>query len=164
MTMPTDVGEPELGKLALWEAGRARLGYGDWAPGDRDDPDAEPFQKYAGMQAHRLFMVMRKRNISQETFLLCVDYCARHHIRIENAIWVFKYDADARKEKRELARERPTEIGALIEAALFHERGHPGKDHEKWLTRLAGAQGSARGEVFLQWCDWHNLTANDLTA
>ena len=83
----------DMGKLELWEYGRKKLGYGDWT---EDHPD--PYPKWAGMMCHRLFLTMRKRRVTNVEFVLCVDYCARHHIHIENAVWVFKYINEAKAE------------------------------------------------------------------
>lgn len=150
----------QLGKLELWETGRRLLGYGDWAPSD----DGEPYLKWAGMQSHRLFLSMRKRQASQADFLLCVDYCHRNHIRIENAIWVFKYYNDACKEQRDLAREAPSDIQHLIERAVLRERAViPGiADEIDWIGRLTRAQGGYRREVLESWAQTRRIDLSNL--
>jgi len=151
--MATSVGSKELGKLELWELGRRRLGYGDWT---EDNP--EPYPKWAGMQAHRLFLSMRKRKATQEDFLLCVDYCARHHIRIENAIWVFSHYKEARQEQRDLLASQPGVIDALIESAVARERSLALPDSDEWVQRLTRSIGVYRKEVLGEWAQARNLS------
>lgn len=142
--MTTTVGSKELSKLELWEAGQRVLGYGDWT---EDNP--EPYKKWAGLEAHKLFMVMRKRRVTQADFLLCVDYCHRHHIRIENATWVFKHYADAKAEQRDQA--RPADLEQQIEKAVAHERSFADGMSPSWIAKLTRSQGQYRREVLGEW-------------
>lgn len=154
MTVATDVGtwgDPpppgELGKLALWEAGRRKLGYGDWTP---EHPD--PYQKWSGLESHKLYLVMRKRHITADEFMLCVDYCHRHHKRIENAVWVFRFIPEAKVEQRELeAQLQMTDLGQMVEAAMSHERALAATDSNEWIGKLTRARGPYRQEVLAQW-------------
>ncbi len=137
----------ELGKLELWEYGRRQLGYGDWHP---EHP--EPYQKWSGMESHKLFLVMRKRGIKNEDFVLAVDYCQRHHKRIENAIWVFRFLGDAQQERREwLAENSKTDLAKEIEAALACERALSDGMSATWIGKLTRARGPYREEVLTEW-------------
>jgi len=138
----TDVGS--LSKLQLWEYGRRKLGYGDWTS---DHPD--PYPKWAGLEAHKLFLVMRKRNISQAEFMLCVDYCHRHHLRIENAIWVFKYYTDAKHEFSEQV--QVAGLPKFIDEAIAYEQALAAADSQDWIAKLTRAAGSYREEVLNEW-------------
>lgn len=151
--MPTGVGSSELGKLELWELGRRRLGYGDWT-----EDNTEPYPKWAGMQAHRLFLSMRKRRASQQDFLDCVDYCARHHIRIENAIWVFSHYSEMKREARRVAEAAPGELEQLLNEAVLRERSLAAEDSAEWIQRLVRAQGDYRKEVLTAWAQARNLS------
>lgn len=146
----------ELSKLALWEAGQRVLGYGDWT---EDHP--EPYKKWAGLEAHKLFMVMRKRRATQADFLLCVDYCHRHHIRIENATWVFKHYNDAKAEQRAAT---PVELEQHIASAIAHERAFADSMSSSWIARLTRAQGQYRKEVLVEWEQARHQDASKLTA
>lgn len=137
----------ELSKYELWLLGCKLLGYGDWTP---DNP--EPFQKWAGMESHKLYLVMRKRRITNEEFLLCVRYCQRHHKRIENAVWVFRFINEAKQEQRELLAQTPTtELGLGIEEALRRERALSDDQSTTWIGRLTRAVGPYRDEVLSEW-------------
>lgn len=137
----------QLGKLELWELGRRALGYGDWQP---DHP--EPYQKWSGMESHKLFLVMRKRGIKNADFVLAVEYCQRHHKRIENAIWVFRFLPDAQQERREwLAQNQLTDLGQEIETALGYERALSDDMSASWIGQLTRARGPYRREVLELW-------------
>lgn len=146
--MTTSVRSPELmGKLQLWEAGRRLLGYGDWDP-DHD----EPYQKWSAMQSYRLNLVMKKRNISNTEFLLCADYCRRHHKRIENAVWVFGFIKEAKQEQAELTRFTSDDaLTHLIDDALAYERALSDAESSSWIGRLVNARGQYREEVLDIW-------------
>ena len=137
----------ELGKLELWEHGRRALGYGDWHP---EHP--EPYQKWSGMESHKLFLVMRKRGIKPADFVLAVEYCQRHHKRIENAIWVFRFLSEAQQERREaLAQTATTDLAVEIEAALGCERSLSDGMSASWIGKLTRARGPYRREVLDEW-------------
>lgn len=137
----------ELGKLELWELGRRKLGYGDWHP---EHP--EPYQKWSGMESHKLFMVMRKRNVKPADFVLAVDYAQRHHHRIENAIWVLRLVGEAKAEQRELqADQAKTDLGKAVEQALAYERGLSDEHTHDWIGKLTRARGPYREEVLVAW-------------
>lgn len=142
--MPTNVGDAGLSKLELWEYGRRRLGYGDWT---NEHPD--PYLKWAGLEAHKLFLTMRKRRASQADFLMCVDYCYRHKMRIENAVWVLRHYDDARHERTELLSE--DSIPALVEQAIAHEHSLAADDSPDWIAKLSRAAGRYREEVLEEW-------------
>lgn len=163
--MPTTVGG-ELTKLELWEIGRRRLGYGDW---DAEPDNPEPYPKWAGMQAHRLYLSMRKRRASQADFIICVEYCHRHHVRIENATWVFQYYPLARKEQMALDSLTPTRTDELIELAVRREQMLMGTDPEAvlsgdWINRLSRAQAQYRVEVLAEWAKQRNVDLTLMTA
>lgn len=143
----------DMGKLDLWEYGRRKLGLGDW-----DECSETPYWKWAGLEAHKLFLVMRKRRISNGEFIAAVDYCARHHLHIANAVWVFKHLAAAKDEMRLFARE--FEVGALeeeidravrCERALAAEEPEQLEESETWASQLERAQGPYRKEVLAEW-------------
>lgn len=137
----------ELTKLELWERGRALVGYGDWTP-DHD----KPYPMWAGMEAHKLFLVMRKRHISAEDFLLCCEYCRRHHKRIENAVWVFRFIAEAKQERAAEAAQHPsTDLGREIDEAIACERALSDDMSASWIGRLTRARGPYREEVLAAW-------------
>jgi hypothetical protein len=150
MTLPTSVvGKlpDELGKLELWELGRRKLGYGDWDP---ENP--VPYRKWSGLESHKLFLVMRKRKITNSEFLLCVDYCQRHHKRIENAIWVFKFIGEAKGEQKVLkSQHAETELGRSVEQALAYERTINDDQTEEWIGKLTRARGHYREEALREW-------------
>lgn len=156
MTLSTGVSTKpaaELTKLELWERGRALVGYGDWTP---DHP--KPYQMWAGMESHKLFLVMRKRKISNEEFLLCCDYCRRHHKRIENAVWVFRFIAEAKAERKFAEQQSPsTDLGKAIDEALRRERALSDEMSSTWIGRLTRARGPYREEVLEAWTQERNL-------
>jgi hypothetical protein len=142
--MPTPVGDAGLSKLELWEYGRRKLGYGNWTI---EHPD--PYLKWAGLEAHKLFLTMRKRRVSQREFILCVDYCWRHKMRIENAVWVLKHYDDARHEQAERAQSEG--LPQLIEQALAYEHSLAAADSPDWIAKLSRAAGRYREEVLDEW-------------
>lgn len=150
VTLSTGVStkEPsELTKLELWEFGRKLLGYGDWTP---EHP--EPYQKWSGMESHKLFLVMRKRKISNDEFVLCVRYCQRHHKRIENAVWVFRFISEAKQELREALKSKPSgELAIGVDEALRYERALAAEDSKTWISKLTRAVGPYREEVLNDW-------------
>lgn len=152
--MTTDVGSRELSKLELWEAGQRVLGYGDWT-----EAHPEPYKKWAGLEAHKLFLLMRRRGATQADFLLCVDYCHRHHIRIENATWVFKHYKDAKAEQRERT---PNMLDQQIESAIAHERSFADAMSASWISKLTRAQGPYREEVLTEWEQFRRTDARSL--
>lgn len=137
----------QLSKLQLWEAGRRLLGYGDWTP-----DHAEPYQKWSGMESHKLYLVMRKRHITNAEFLLCCGFCQRHHKRIENAVWVFRFVSEAKQEQREaLAEQATTDLGKAVEQAMAYERSISDEYTHDWIGRLTRARGPYREEVLTEW-------------
>lgn len=141
---PKRTADGPLSKLQLWEYGRRRLGYGEWTPEHRD-----PWLKYAGLEGHKLYLSMNKRRATQAEFMLCVDYCHRHRIRIENAVWVFRYYDDARAEQRELMSAQG--LPKLIEEAVAYEHSLAAEDSPPWIAKLTRAAGKYREEVLAEW-------------
>lgn len=139
------------GKMAIWEYGRRLLGYGDYDPNG-----GEYYAKWAGMESHKLYLSMKKRNVSAEEFFLAVEYCNRHHIHIENPVWVFKHIADAKHEAHQLAQQQE-DVSVEIQRAVACERALADKRSEGWLVadgwieRLVRARGAARKEVLEEW-------------
>ncbi len=137
-----------LGKIETYEYGRRRLGYGDW-----DEHTAtEPYHKWVGMAAHRLFLTMNKRRVTSEEFCLAVDYCVRHRIAAPNPVWILKHIPAARKEAIELAvLHQPEELELAIDQAIESERTSPDADTPDWVQRLVRARGPYRKEVLEEW-------------
>lgn len=143
MSLPTDVAT--WSKTQLWEYGRRKLGYGDYNP-ERDGP----YQKWSGLEAHKLFLTMRKRNATNADFIVSVDYCHALRMRIENPVWVFKNLADARL-WREQQRAAPSDLAEEVRQAVLHERALAAPDSNEWMTRLLRARGDYRREVLDEW-------------
>lgn len=133
------------GKVALWEYGRSRLGYGEW-----DELMSEqPYFKYVGMAAHRLALTMKKRGITPTDFRLGVDFCARHRITIGNPVWLLRYIPEAKQENYKLAKERGLPVE--VDDALAYERALADPMSAAWVQKLLRARGSYRKEVLAEW-------------
>ena len=104
------------------------------------------------MECHKLFLVMRKRHISNADFLLAVAYCQRHHKRIENAVWVFRFLAEAQQERRDVEKYRPvSDLGKEIADALAFERALSDDHSYGWIGVLSRSRGPYREEALQQW-------------
>lgn len=141
--MRWDTDPSKWGKVQLWEYGRRRLGYGNW------DPDSgESYVKWCGLEAHKLFLVMKKRRIKASDFILCVDYCHTRHVKIENAVWVFQSLALAKDWDKD---RHVTDIQQLVDEALAYEQTLAASDSPMWIGRLTRARGPFRQEVVDEW-------------
>lgn len=152
--MPTPIGRPTKktpvkkgdGKLDLYEYGRERLGYGDWWSGLD-----EPYWKYAGMEAHKLSLSMRKHRITPEEFRLLVDYAHAQRLRIEHPVWLFRLLPEAKLWRSELRSREPSDIEREIADAVARERTLADHMSQDWITRLIRARGDYRKEVLQEW-------------
>lgn len=138
------------GKLDLWEYGRRKLGYGDYNAATT----SEPYQKWAGLEAHKLSLTMKKRDISNADFVLCVDYCHAMRLRIENPVWVFKFLSDARVWA--VSQKPDSDLATRINNAIARERALADAHSEGWVSRLARARGPYREEVLTEWAQQRN--------
>lgn len=143
MTPPLNIDVARWTPYELWTWGQKQLGYGDW-----DETKDVPYQKWAGLEAHKLAKVMTKRNVSNWQFAVAVLWCKRHHKRIENAVWVLKHVADAWAEHQSLVR---TDVAQLIEQAIQVESARNRADTADWVARLTRARGPYRLEVLAEW-------------
>lgn len=134
----------EWTKTSLWEYGRRKLGYGNWEE-ERDGY----YQKWSGLEAHKLSLVMKKRNITPEEFILCVDWCQRNHKRIENAVWVFRFINDAKQDWKNA--QTAEGLALTVEGAVAYERTLAAPDSANWIARLVRARGQYREDVLAEW-------------
>lgn len=127
----------------LWTWGQKQLGYGNW-----DEETDGPYQKWAGLEAHKLSKVMTKRGVDHWHFVVAVLWCKRHRKRIENATWVLKFVAEAWAEHQSLVR---TDVAELIEQAIRVESARNRAQTPDWVARLTRARGPYRLEVLTEW-------------
>lgn len=131
-----------LTPIKLYQRGHEKLGYSE------DRPGTKPFN----VQATILHNVMVKRGITNEEFLLAVDYCANEHRLIKRAAGVFRYLDDAKKWDRARRASAAPAVGSLderIEAAIAHERTL--QRGAEWVDRLLRARGPYREELLEEW-------------
>lgn len=133
------------GKVQLWEYGRRKLGYGDYLY-DPDHPVS--YQKWSGIEAHKLHVTMKKRHITNREFCLAVDYCHARRMRIENPVWVFQSLTLAKAWDRE---QETTDVASNVANAVAYEQALQGPDSHIWIGRLTRAQGPFRMEVLEEW-------------